>query len=96
MIMAAALLFAYVSSDLYVTQTLGELILKHPVGKRGILILIYVLLVILAHFIPPAAVILMVAPLLIPEITGLGFDPIWFAVIMTANLEIGLVTPPAG
>lgn len=96
MIMAAALLFAYVSSDLYATQTLGELILKLPVGKWGIIILINILLLILGCFIPPAAVILMVAPLLIPVIKGLGFDPIWFAVIMTVNLEIGLVTPPVG
>jgi tripartite ATP-independent transporter DctM subunit len=96
MIMAAALLFAYVSSDLYATQTLGELILTLPVGKWGIIIIINILLLILGCFIPPAAVILMVAPLLLPIIRGLGFDPIWFAVIMTVNLEIGLVTPPVG
>jgi C4-dicarboxylate transporter DctM subunit len=96
MIMAAALLFAYVSSDLYATQALGELILKIPVGKWGIIVFINILLLMLGCFIPPAAVILMVAPLLIPVITGLGFDPIWFAVIMTVNLEIGLVTPPVG
>lgn len=96
MIMAAALLFAYVSSDLYATQTLGELILKLPVGRWGIIIVINIFLLILGCFIPPAAVILMVAPLLIPVINGLGFDPIWFAVIMTINLEIGLVTPPVG
>jgi C4-dicarboxylate transporter, DctM subunit len=96
MIMAAALLFAYVSSDLYATQALGELILKIPIGKWGIIVLINILLLILGFFIPPAAVILMVAPLLLPIIQGLGFDPIWFAVIMTVNLEIGLVTPPVG
>lgn len=96
MIMAAALLFAYVSSDLYATQALGELILKLPLGKWGIIVLINILLLILGFFIPPAAVILMVAPLLLPIIQGLGFDPIWFAVIMTVNLEIGLVTPPVG
>jgi C4-dicarboxylate transporter DctM subunit len=96
MIMAAALLFAYVSSNLYATQALGEIILKLPLGKWGIIVLINILLLILGCFIPPAAVILMVAPLLIPVITGLGFDPIWFAVIMTVNLEIGLVTPPVG
>ena len=96
MIMASALLFAYVSSDLYATQALGELILKLPIGKWGVIILINILLLILGFFIPPAAVILMVAPLLIPIIKGLGFDPIWFAVIMTVNLEIGLVTPPVG
>jgi C4-dicarboxylate transporter DctM subunit len=96
MIIAAALLFAYVSSDLYATQALGELILKIPLGKWGIIVLINILLLILGCFIPPVAVILMVAPLLLPIIQGLGFDPIWFAVIMTVNLEIGLVTPPVG
>jgi len=96
MIMAAALLFSWVSSDLYATQALGELILKLPMGKWGIILVINILLLILGCFIPPAAVILMVAPLLLPIIQGLGFDPIWFAVIMTVNLEIGLVTPPVG
>jgi C4-dicarboxylate transporter DctM subunit len=96
LIMAAALLFAYVSSDLYATQALGELILKAPIGKWGIIFLVNVLLLILGCFIPPAAVILMVAPLLMPIINGLGFDPVWFSVIMTVNLEIGLVTPPVG
>ena len=96
MIMAAALMFAYVSSDLYATQALGELVLKLPLGKWGIIFLINILLLILGFFIPPAAVILMVAPLLLPIVQGLGFDPIWFAVIMTVNLEIGLVTPPVG
>ena len=96
MIMAAALVFAWVSSDLYATQALGELILKLPLGKWGIILVINILLLLLGCFIPPAAVILMVAPLLLPIIQGLGFDPIWFAVIMTVNLEIGLVTPPVG
>ena len=96
LIMAAALLFAYVSSDLYATQTMGQLILKAPIGKWGVIFLINVLLLLLGCFIPPAAVILMVAPLLMPIINGLGFDPVWFSVIMTINLEIGLVTPPVG
>ena len=53
MIMASALLFAYVSSDLYATQALGELILKLPIGKWGVIILINILLLILGFFIPP-------------------------------------------
>jgi len=96
MIMAAALIFGYVSSDLYVTQSLAEWILGLPFGKWGIIIMVNILLLVLGFFIPPAAVIVMVAPLLLPVITGLGFDPVWFAVIMTVNLEIGLVTPPVG
>ncbi len=96
LIMAAALLFSYVSSDLYATQALGELILSLPLSKWGIIVVINIFLLFLGCFIPPAAVILMVAPLLLPVITGLGFDSIWFAVIMTINLEIGLLTPPVG
>ncbi|HIH36895.1 MAG TPA: TRAP transporter large permease [Methanocellales archaeon] len=96
MIIAAAELFSFVSSDLYTTQTLGQLIVELPGGKWGTILFINILLLMLGCFIPPAAVILMIAPLLLEVIHGLGFDPIWFAVIMTINLEIGLVTPPVG
>jgi TRAP-type C4-dicarboxylate transport system permease large subunit len=47
-------------------------------------------------FIPPAAIILMTAPILLPIITAAGFDPIWFGVIITINMEIGLIHPPVG
>jgi len=42
------------------------------------------------------AVILMAAPTLLPIVQGLGFDPVWFAVVLTLNMEIGLITPPVG
>jgi len=47
-------------------------------------------------FLPPVAVIVMTAPILMPIILNAGFDPYWFAVILTINLEIGLITPPVG
>lgn len=96
MIMAAASLFGFVCSDLYVTQSLAHLILDLPVGTWGIILFINLLLLVLGFFIPPAAVVLMVAPMLLPVIKGLGFDPVWFSVIMTVNLEVGLITPPVG
>ncbi len=96
MIMAAATLFGFVCSDLYVTQSLAQLILALPLGKWGIVLFINLLLLVLGFFIPPAAVVLMVAPMLLPVIKGLGFDSVWFSVIMTVNLEVGLITPPVG
>jgi C4-dicarboxylate transporter DctM subunit len=96
MIMAAATLFGFVCSDLYVTQSLAQLILALPLGKWGIVLFINLLLILLGCFIPPAAVILMTAPMLLPVIKGLGLDPVWFSVIMTVNLEVGLLTPPVG
>src|SRR3546814_11503748 len=47
-------------------------------------------------FLPPVAIIVMSAPLLFPIITQAGFDPYWFAVVLTINMEIGLITPPVG
>ncbi len=38
----------------------------------------------------------MAAPILLPIITGAGFDPYWFAVVLTINMEIGLISPPVG
>jgi TRAP-type C4-dicarboxylate transport system permease large subunit len=38
----------------------------------------------------------MTAPILLPIITAAGFDPVWFGVIVTINMEIGLITPPVG
>ena len=53
-------------------------------------------MIIAGFFLPPVAVILMTAPILLPVITGAGFDPIWFAVVLTINMEIGLISPPVG
>ena len=96
MIMAAATLFGFVCSDLYVTQSLADLILAMPLGKWGIIFFINVLLLLLGCFIPPAAIVLITAPMLLPVVKGLGFDPVWFSVVMTVNLEVGLLTPPVG
>jgi TRAP-type C4-dicarboxylate transport system permease large subunit len=53
-------------------------------------------LLVAGFFLPPVAVILMTAPTLLPIIESAGFDPIWFAVVLTINMEIGLITPPVG
>jgi len=58
--------------------------------------LINLFLLIAGCFIPPAAIILMTSPILLPIITAAGFDPVWFGVIVTINMEIGLITPPVG
>ncbi len=96
MIMASATLFGFVCSDLYVTQSLADLILAMPLGKWGILFFINMLLLLLGCFIPPAAIVLITAPMLLPVVKGLGFDSVWFSVVMTVNLEVGLLTPPVG
>jgi TRAP-type C4-dicarboxylate transport system permease large subunit len=65
-------------------------------NKWVLMLLINLFLLVCGFFIPPAAIILMTSPILYPIITAAGFDPVWFGVIMTINMEIGLIHPPVG
>tara|TARA_B110000003_G_scaffold21776_1_gene21051 strand:+ start:2560 stop:3876 length:1317 start_codon:yes stop_codon:yes gene_type:complete len=95
-IIAAAGVFSYMLSSLYITQSIAEWISGLDVNRWVLMIAINVFLIIAGFFLPPVAVILMTAPILLPVITGAGFDPIWFAVVLTINMEIGLISPPVG
>jgi tripartite ATP-independent transporter DctM subunit len=96
MIIATAVLFSYMLTSLYITQTLAEAIAALDVNRWVLMGLINVFLLVCGCFIPPAGIILMTSPILLPIITNAGFDPVWFGVIVTINMEIGLITPPVG
>lgn len=96
MIMAAAELFAFALSSLYITQSLAEIISTLEINRWALMGLINVFLLVAGMFLPPVAVIVMSAPLLFPIVVNAGFDPYWFAVVLTINMEIGLITPPVG
>jgi tripartite ATP-independent transporter DctM subunit len=95
-IIAAAGVFSYMLSSLYITQSIAEWIGTLEVNRWVLMIAINIFLLIAGFFLPPVAVILMAAPILLPIITTAGFDPIWFAVVLTINMEIGLISPPVG
>ena len=61
-----------------------------------LMIVINVFLLIAGCFLPPVAIILMLCRSCTPVLEANNFDLIWFAVMMTINLEIGLITPPVG
>ena len=96
MILAAAELFAFALSSLFITQTVASAIAALEVNRWVLMGLINLFLLVAGMFLPPVAVIVMSAPLLLPIILQAGFDPYWFAVILTVNMEIGLITPPVG
>ncbi|CAO6131034.1 DctQ TRAP-type C4-dicarboxylate transport system, large permease component [Candidatus Pelagibacterales bacterium] len=96
LIIAASFLFSFILSNLYITQTLAKEMVEIAANKWMLLLYINIFLLIAGCFLPPVAIILMTAPILYPIITAAGFDPIWFGVVMTINMEIGLITPPVG
>jgi len=95
-IIAAAGVFSYMLSSLFITQSIATWIGTLDVNPWVLMIAVNIFLIIAGFFLPPVAVILMAAPILLPIITTAGFDPIWFAVILTINMEIGLISPPVG
>ncbi|QFI69233.1 TRAP transporter large permease [Sinorhizobium alkalisoli] len=96
MIMAAAELFAFALSSLFITQTVATAIADMEVNRWLLMLIINVFLLICGMFLPPVAVIVMTAPMLFPIVTQAGFDPYWFAIVLTINMEVGLITPPIG
>jgi tripartite ATP-independent transporter DctM subunit len=96
MIIAAAVLFGYMLTSLYLTQTLAQAIADMHVNRWVLMAVINVFLLVCGFFIPPAAIILMTSPILYPIIKAAGFDPVWFGVILTINMEVGLIHPPVG
>jgi tripartite ATP-independent transporter DctM subunit len=96
MIIGTSILFGYMMSSLQVTQSVAEAIGAMQVNRWVVLAAINLMLLAAGCFLPPAAIILMTTPILMPVITAAGFDPIWFGVILTINMELGLITPPVG
>lgn len=95
-IIAAAGVFSYMLSTLFITQSIAEWIGSLDVNRWVLMFAINVFLLVAGFFLPPVAVILMSAPILLPIILSAGFDPYWFAVIVTINMEVGLISPPVG
>ena len=60
------------------------------------LLVVNLLLLIAGNFMEPTGIILILAPILFPIATELGIDPVHLGIIMTVNMEIGMVTPPVG
>lgn len=95
-IIGAAGVFSYMLSSLFITQAIAQWIGALDIHPWHLMIIINIFLLIAGFFLPPVAVILMTAPILLPVIINAGFDPIWFAVVLTINMEIGLISPPVG
>lgn len=96
LVAATTVFYQSVLTDLYITQNIVEWIANLSASRWIIMFLINFLLLLLGCFLPPFAIILLVAPFLHPVILNLGFDPIWFGVIVTINMEAGCITPPFG
>jgi C4-dicarboxylate transporter DctM subunit len=95
-IIGMSLLFSYVMSYLRISQSAAEWIVALHLSKWLLLSVVLLLVIVLGFFLPPVSIILMTVPILLPPLKVAGFDLVWFGVLMTIVMEMGLIHPPVG
>lgn len=96
LIIASSFLFSTLLTKLYITQAMTESLVSWGLNKWVLMGTINVFLLVMGCLLPPVAIVLIVCPILHPVITAYGFDPVWFGIIITINMEVGMITPPFG
>jgi TRAP-type C4-dicarboxylate transport system permease large subunit len=96
LIIGMSLLYSYVMSYLHISQGAAQAIVAMQLSRWVLLGAILVLVVVLGFFLPPVSIIRMTAPIILPPLRDAGFDLIWFGVVMTIVMEMGLIHPPVG
>jgi tripartite ATP-independent transporter DctM subunit len=95
-IMGCAKIFGDFLNMVRVPQMLSEFLLGLNVPAVVILLIIMALLVVLGMFVDAVSLIVVTTPILLPLIKGLGYDPLWYGIVLVMNLELAVVTPPVG
>ena len=96
LIIGMSLLYSYVMSHLHISQGAAQWIVGMQLSKWVLLAVILLMVIVLGFFLPPVSIILMTAPIILPPLKAAGFDLIWFGVVMTIVMEMGLIHPPVG
>ena len=96
LIIGFSLLYAYVMSYLHISQSAAGWLVSLPLSKWTLLLAVLLFVMVLGFFLPPVSIIVMTAPIVLPAVKAAGFDLIWFGVVMTIVMEMGLIHPPAG
>lgn len=96
LIIITAHVFGYFISFTKITDTLLNWIAVSGMSPTQAMLVVVFIYLILGMFMDAAAILILTAPISAPLMVGLGFDPVWWGVIMIKTTEIGLVTPPLG
>jgi len=95
-VLIGAILFGYFLTITQVPQKVTEFLTGLGIGRYGVLTLIMIMYLVLGTLMDALAMIILTVPIVFPVITALGFDPIWFGVIIVMVAELSLIHPPVG
>jgi C4-dicarboxylate transporter, DctM subunit len=95
-VLIGALLFGYFLTVTQTPQQVTEFLTGLGVGRYGVLALIMLMYLALGCLMDAMAMIILTVPIIFPVVTAMGFDPIWFGIIIVMTVELGLIHPPVG
>src|SRR5262250_2675717 len=95
-VLIGALLFGYFLTITQTPQKVTTFLTSLGLGRYGVLALIMLMYLVLGCLMDAMAMIILTVPIIFPVIISLGFDPIWFGVIIVMTVELGLIHPPVG
>ena len=95
-VLIGALLFGYFLTITQSPQKLTAFLTGMGVGRYGVLAMIMLMYLVLGCLMDAMAMIILTVPIIFPVIVALGFDPIWFGIIIVMTVELGLIHPPVG
>jgi tripartite ATP-independent transporter DctM subunit len=95
-IIMGAKVFAHVYSISGASDLVKDIFLSIEVSPWLIIIMSQVILFVLGMFMDPVGIMVITCPIFVPIVTELGFDPIWYGILLTINMEMGFISPPFG
>jgi tripartite ATP-independent transporter DctM subunit len=95
-VLIGAILFGYFLTITQTPQKVTEFLTGLGLGRYGVLALIMIMYLVLGCLMDALAMIILTVPIIFPVIQHLGFDPVWFGVIIVMTVELGLIHPPVG
>lgn len=95
-VLVAAVFFTYVVGSGGLGKAVATLVVDSGLPPMAFIVLLNVLYLILGCFMESMTILLLTLPIFVPAVSALGFDLVWFGVIVVVNMQIGLITPPLG
>lgn len=96
LIISAAMLFALFLTNNQVPNHVAKWISDSDLNKWAFFLVVNIMFFVMGTFLEAVSIILITLPILLPIIRHLGIDPIHFAIVMTVNMELAMITPPVG
>ena len=95
-IIVGAFFFAYFMALTQLPNSLSEWVQGLQVGPWVVILMMIVFYIVLGCFLDAISMILITVPVFLPLALSIGFDPIWFGILVLVVVEVGMITPPVG